>query len=108
MGIIRSDTIDTPYGSSITDFYMAIADQAVEMRKEREMGPDGEVSGPIFVLNFSAMVWISQDARTSGKSAVKVLSYGTSFETLPTDKTIYDLAYDHIKSTLGEGTYTDV
>ncbi len=108
MGIIRSDTIDTPYGSSITDFYMAIADQSVEMRKERQWGIDGELASTVFALNFSAMVWISQDARTSGKSAVKVLSYGTTFETLPSDKTIYDLAYDYIKSTLTEGTYTDV
>jgi hypothetical protein len=108
MGIIRSDTIDTPYGSSITNFYVAIADQPVEMRKEREMDPEGEMSDPVFALHFSAMAWISQDARTSGKAAVKVLSYGTTYETLPTDKTIYDLAYDYIKSTLTEGTYTDV
>ena len=108
MGIIRSDTIDTPYGSSITDFYMAIADQSVEMRKQKEVGPDGEVSDPVFNLHFSAMVWISQDARTSGKSAVKVLSYDTIFETLPSDKTVYAIAYDYIKSTLAEGTYTDV
>lgn len=109
MGILRSDTIDTPYGSSITNFYMAIAGQSVEMRKEKQMGADGEMSADsVFVLSFSATVWISQDARTTGRSGIKVYSYGTSFETLPTDKTIYDLAYDHMKSTLTEGTYTDI
>ena len=115
MGIIRSDTIDTSYGDSISNCYMAIADQSIEIRREQDE-PDsnnreGETqeapSTPHFTVTFSAKLWLSQSARTAGKSVIKHTSYRTTYETLPSDKTIYDIAYEHIKSTLTEGTYTD-
>ena len=40
MGIIRSDTIDTSYGDSISNCYMAIADQSIEIRREQDVNYD--------------------------------------------------------------------
>ena len=111
MGIIRSDTVDTSYGDSISNCYMAIAGQSIEIRREQDVtyGMEGveEPSTPHFTVSFTAMLWFSQSARIAGKSVIKHITYRTTYETLPSDKTIYDIAYDHIKSTLTEGTYTD-
>ena len=111
MGIIRSDTIDTSYGDSISNCYMAIADQSIEIRREQDVNYDmegvEERSTPHFTVSFTAKLWLSQSARAAGKSVIKHISYRTTYETLPSDKSVYAIAYEHIKSTLTEGTYTD-
>ena len=111
MGIIRSDTINTSYGGSSSNCYMAIADQSIEIRRDQDVNYDmegvEELSTPHFTVSFSAKLWLSQSARTAGKSVIKHISYRTTYETLPSDKSVYAIAYEHIKSTLTEGTYTD-
>lgn len=102
MGIIRSDTIDTRYGDSITNSYTAIANETITV--ERQYDEDGGV--PEFCLNFNVRVWINQDARNANKMHVAVQSYRKTFAEMP-GTNIYTIAYDHIKSTLAEGTYTD-
>lgn len=102
MGIIRSDTIDTRYGDSIANSYTAIANESITV--ERQDDEDGGT--PEFQLNFAARVWISQDARNADKMHVAVQAYRKTFAEMP-GTNIYTIAYDHIKSTLTEGTYTD-
>lgn len=102
MGIIRSDTIDTRYGDSIANSYTAIANESIIV--ERQDDEDG--GAPEFHVNFTARVWISQDARNAGKVHVAVQTYRKTFAEMP-GSNIYTIAYDHIKSTLAEGTYTD-
>lgn len=102
MGIIRSDTIDTRYGDSIANSYTAIANESIiTERHNSEGGGD-----PEFHLHFTSKVWISQDARNADKMHVAVHTYSKTFTEMP-DTNIYTIAYEHIKSTLAEGTYTD-
>ncbi len=102
MGIIRTDTIGTRYGDSISNSYTAIANESISVERHDE--EDGGASG--FHMNFSAKVWISQDARNAGKVHVAFQTYRKTFTEMP-GTNIYTIAYDHIKSTLTEGTYTD-
>ena len=112
MGIIRSDVVSTPYGADVSNSYMAIAGNSIEIRREIHRGDPmaGDDTPPDsvdFTMTFTADVWYSLDARNARKRAIHSKSYRVSFSEMPADKNIYAIAYDHIKSTLTEGTYTD-
>ena len=99
MGIIVNDSIDTRFGNSLTEYYLAISDESIQVTKEQAEGTTQ------FITKFSAKVWISQDARNDHKSPVCVNTYYINHGTTAPTGDIYTLAYDHIKGALT--SYTD-
>ena len=93
MGLINLDSYATPYGVSITNTYISINTNDIDVRKETN---DGESK---FVFTFSYNIWSSQDARNNDDRFLCANS--ASYEYDNTDVfdniNIYTLAYNKIK-----------
>lgn len=112
MGIINLDEFSTPYGSNVSNVYMALAPNGITITKEVET--QGEVTdmdenGNTFVVQeatttttyrllSAASVWICKDARDSCKSTVSTV--GVNCDLTEEDLALppYTIAYNALKA----------
>lgn len=89
MGLINSDAFDTPYGTTLTNTYIAIALNDIRVTKSPDNGG--------YVLNYSAGVWATQEARDAGTQTLKIIvgEIPLTPEQLPAS--VYAIAYHDIK-----------
>ena len=70
MGVIVKETIETPYGTSVTDPFASFADNRLRVEKTRilDINGGGEIKYQIMCeLSF----WANLDCRQNGKSCIK-------------------------------------
>ena len=94
MGLINDDSFDTPYGTTLTNTYIAIADHDIRVTKS----PDSDG----YVLSYSAGVWVDLAARNVDNRALRIFAGEVQLTNEQLPASVYQIAYNDIK-----GKYTN-
>lgn len=95
MGIINNDSIDTPFGTTVTGSYMAIGQNEITVRKDDDNK---------FVMDYYVRVWVNQDARNNNKSSVRTNAYSLELSDAQLTAGAYNTAYAHLKTVFTNST----
>lgn len=87
MGLINLDTITLSSGIQVSNAYISVATNPVDVTKNESNN---------FVLEFISTIWASETARDTGKNHIKQIPYfDVSVSNLSTS--VYTIAYDRLK-----------
>lgn len=87
MGLINRDSYSTPYGISVSDTYISIAENEIGVLKK--FGTDE------YILRYTATIWNSQTDRNNNKKSLKNLTRSISFDP---SQGVYIAAYADLKT----------
>ena len=93
MGIINNDSIDTPYGTSVSGSYMALGPNTISI--ETELNED--LTENIYKLNATASVWIDKSARDTQKRYISSIYISKVLGSDDLSRGPYELAYAELK-----------
>ncbi len=90
MGLINNDTFVTGYGHSVTDTYISIGNNNIELVKSTDNGVNK------YMLSVVFNIWLSKESRSTARS----LTSGYIRKELSTEEIIgnlYEIIYSEIK-----------
>ena len=96
MGIINNNAFLTRYGQELTNTYISLGNNVIELKKETEYNENNITTGK-YILTGIFNIWLSKDARNNSKS-----TFATHFinKVLTTDEitsNLYNILYSEIK-----------
>ena len=89
MGIIVHDSLESPFGFSVSDSYFSLNSNTIEIKKKRE--------GQGYILMTAFSQWMTYNDRLSNKRYLSVVPFSVSFSEIPTEN-IYTYCYNQFKS----------
>ena len=93
MGVINNDSIDTPYGTSVSGSYMAFGPNTMSV----ENGHNDDLTGNIYKLNATASVWIDKSARDAQKRCISNIHISKVLSSDDLSRGLYEIAYNELK-----------
>ena len=93
MGIINNDSIDSPYGTSVSGSYMALGPNTISIGIE----PNEDLTGNIYKLNATASVWVDKSARDTQKRCISCMHVNKVLSSDDMSRGPYELAYAELK-----------
>ena len=94
MGIINNDSIDTAFGTSVTDSYLAIGPNSVMIERET----DFETDAVTYRLSTYATMWIDKAARDSNKRSIGTVNIDKTLTSEELVQGAYVVAYNALKA----------
>lgn len=88
MGLINNDSYETPFGTSLTGTYIAIANNGINIARGHDE----------YVLEYRATVWTDHDARTSNKKSISMHMYTVTLTAEQLGQNVYSTAYADLKT----------
>lgn len=95
MGIINHDSYSTKYGIDVTDSYISLGTNSLEVYRDN----DSE-----YVLRYIATIWVSQGDRDNNKRSVGSLSRRIQMNSTQIGEGVYNVAYADIKTVFTNNT----
>ena len=95
MGIINNDSLNTPYGISISGTYVSIGRDSLNVSRE-------EIDN--YVLNYSATIWATKEDRENDKRSLQIISRSVKMTSSQISDGVYNIAYNDIKTLFQNNT----
>jgi len=96
MGIINKDAFTTRYGLELTNTYISLGENNIELRKERETDVDNNVTEK-YTLTGIFDIWLSKEFKNKEKSP---FASHVIYKVLSTDEittNLYNILYTDLK-----------
>jgi len=88
MGLINHDSYTTSYGIDVTDTYISIGTNNIEVFRD----------GTSYKLRYVATIWASQADRDNDKRSLQCLVRTTELNSTQLQEGVYDVAYADLKT----------
>tara|TARA_R110002074_G_scaffold8841_1_gene35742 strand:+ start:10678 stop:10968 length:291 start_codon:yes stop_codon:yes gene_type:complete len=88
MGLINHDSFSTPYGIDVTDSYMSIATNNLEVSKD----------GTEYKLLYITTIWNNETDRETNKRSLKNIVRSITLNSVQLEEGVYEVAYADLKT----------
>jgi hypothetical protein len=88
MGIINHDSYDTNYGIGVTNSYISVGTNSLEVSK----------NGTDYKLRYIATIWASKKGRETDKKSLQSLVRAVTLDSTQLTSGVYVLAYADLKT----------
>lgn len=91
MGIINHDSYTTKFGIDVTDSYISIGTNSLEIQRENENNAE-------YSLMYIATVWASQSDRNNNKRSLQSIPRSITLNSTQMGESMYGVAYANLKT----------
>ena len=95
MGIINNDSLNTPYGISISGTYVSIGRDSLNISREET---------DVYVLHYCATIWATKEDRENEKRSLQTISRSVNLTSEQISGGVYILAYNDLKTVFPNNT----
>lgn len=88
MGLINHDSYTTSYGIDVTDTYISVGTNNIEVFKEDTN----------YRMRYIATIWVSQGDRDNGKRSLQSLVRAVTLDSTQLGEGVYEVAYADLKT----------
>ena len=88
MGLINHDSYTTTYGIAVTDSYISVGTNNIEVFKD----------GTAYKLRYIATIWASQVDRDNNKRSLQSLVRAVIMDSTQLEEGVYEVAYADLKT----------
>lgn len=88
MGLINHDSYTTTYGIDVTDSYISVGTNSLEVSKD----------GTNYRLRYIATIWASQTDRDNNKRSLQSLVRTVTMDSVQLEEGVYEVAYADLKT----------
>ena len=87
MGIINHDVFSNQYGQELTNTYISLGNNSIELQKE----------GGKYMLRGTFTIWLSKQIKTEGKNSFKVFAVHKELSSSEIIGNVYAILYTELK-----------